>query len=171
MKRVSIIVLLLGFLSILCALWALTIGAQKRGTQSTFGSLVLFVVGIVLIYIGWPRDDDTSKEPILQHVRKNFKKINPEFKNIPLFSGNGAYTDNKSEITLCLSDPATKKDYDSNTVMYVALHELAHVISKEIGHGEEFRQNFTKLLLEGERLGFYDPSKPMITTYCGMKGD
>ena len=169
MKRVSIIVLLLGFLSILCALWALTIGAQKRGTQSTFGSLVLFVVGIVLIYIGWPRDDDTSKEPILQHVRKNFKKINPEFKNIPLYSGKGAYTDNKSEITLCLADPSTNKEYDSNTIMYVALHELAHVISKEIGHGEEFRQNFSKLLLEGERLGFYDPAKPMTTTYCGMK--
>ena len=170
MKRVSTIILILGILSILCALWALPIGAQKRGTQSTFGSLVLFVVGIVLIYIGWPRDDDTSKEPILQHVRKNFKKINPEFKNIPLYSGKGAYTDNKSEITLCVTDPDTRTQYDSNTIMYVALHELAHVVSKGIGHGEEFRQNFSQLLLEGEKLGFYDSSKPMTTTYCGMKG-
>ena len=171
MKRASIIIFILGILSLLCALWALMVGVQKHDTQSTFGSFVFFLVGIVLVCIGWPRDDDTSKEPILQHVRKNFKKINPEFKNIPLYSGKGAYTDNKSEITLCLSDPSTKKEYDSNTVMYVALHELAHVISKEIGHGEEFRKNFTQLLLEGERLGFYDPSKPMTTTYCGMKGE
>ena len=111
-----------------------------------------------------------SKEPLLHQVRRNFKKIDSKFNSIPLYSGDGAYTDNKSEITLCLADPKTNKEYDSNTIMYVALHELAHVISKEIGHGEEFRQNFSKLLLEGEKLGFYDPSKPMTTTYCGMKG-
>ena len=166
MRRVSLIILILGILSILCAL----VGFQKHNTQTAVGSFILFSVGVVLVAVGWPREDDTSREPILRRVRKNFKKINPEFNSIPLYSGDGAYTDNKSEITLCLADPKTDKEYDSNTIMYVALHELAHVISKDIGHGEEFRQNFSKLLLEGERLGFYDPSKPMTTTYCGMKG-
>ena len=128
-----------------------------------------FGVGVVLVCVGWPRDDDTKREPILSLVRNNFKKINPKFGNIPLFSGKGAYTDNKSEITLCLVDPDTNQEYDPNTIMYVALHELAHVVSEGIGHGEEFRQNFSKLLLEGEKLGFYDPTKPMTTTYCGIK--
>ena len=130
---------------------------------------MLLFVGLILIWTGWPKDDDTTRFSALEEVRGNFTKINPKFKNIPLYSGNGAYTDNKSEITLCLNNPDTEKEYDSNTIMYVALHELAHVISKGIGHGEEFRQNFSKLLLEGERLGFYDPTKPMTTTYCGMK--
>ena len=169
MKRVSTIFSILGFLSILCALGTLMNGVQNRTTQSTIGSFVLFFVGVVLIVVGWPKDDDTTREPILRQVRRNFKKINPEFKNIPLYSGRGAYTDNKSEITLCLADPDTRREYDSNTIMYVALHELAHVISKGVGHGEEFRQNFSKLLLKGKRLGFYDPSKPMTTTYCGIK--
>ncbi len=166
MKRVSLIILILGILSIVCAV----VGFRQSRTETAVGSLILFCVGIVLVVLGWPRKDDTTREPVLQEVRRNFKKLNPEFRNIPLYSGNGAYTDNKSEITLCLADPKTKKTYDSNTIMYVALHELAHVISKEIGHGEEFRQNFSKLLLEGEKKGFYDPSKPMTTTYCGMKG-
>ena len=169
MKRVSLIIFILGVLSILCALGTFRGGVQKRNTQTTVGSGILFFVGVVLVVMGWPREDDAKKEPILGHVRKNFKKINPKFEPIPLYSGKGAYTDNKSEITLCLADPSTNKEYDSNTIMYVALHELAHVISKDIGHGEEFRQNFSKLLLEGEKLGFYDPSKPMTTTYCGMK--
>ncbi len=169
MKRVSILVCSLGILSILCAVGSLGLGVQTRTTQFTVGTLVLFCVGVVLISVGWPREDDTSREPILRQVRNNFKKINPEFGDIPLYSGKGAYTDNKSEITLCVTDPDTRTQYDSNTIMYVALHELAHVVSKGIGHGEEFRQNFSKLLLEGERLGFYDPAKPMTTTYCGMK--
>lgn len=169
MKRSSVIILILGILSIVCSVGALGIGSQNFTTQSTVGSGVLFCVGVILIVVGWPRDDDTKREPVLKMVRTNFKKINPKFENIPLFSGKGAYTDNKSEITLCLTDPNTQHDYDSNTIMYVALHELAHVISEGIGHGEEFRQNFSKLLLEGEKLGFYDPTKPMTTTYCGIK--
>lgn len=166
MKRVSLVILILGILCIFCAL----VGFQKPTSQAAIGSFILFFVGGILVVVGWPRKDDTAREPILQKVRRNFKKLDPAFKTIPLYAGNGAYTDNKSEITLCLADPKTKKEYDSNTIMYVALHELAHVVSKEIGHGEEFRQNFSDLLLEGERLGFYDPSKPMTTTYCGMKG-
>ena len=169
MKRSSLIILILGILSIACSVGALGLGSQTRTTQSTVGSAVLFGVGVILVVVGWPRDDDAKREPALKLVRTNFTKINPEFEKIPLFSGDGAYTDNKSEITLCLADPDTKQEYDPNTIMYVALHELAHVVSKGIGHGEEFRQNFSKLLLEGERLGFYDPTKPMTTTYCGIK--
>ena len=165
MKRVSVIFCTLGILSILCALGSVRFEDPNR----TVGPFVLFIVGLVLIGMGWPREDDTKRFSALENVRHNFKDINPKFGNIPLYSGNEAYTDNKSEITLCLNDPDTKKEYDSNTIMYVALHELAHVISKGVGHGEEFRQNFSKLLLEGERLGFYDPTKPMTTTYCGMK--
>lgn len=169
MKRSSLCILILGVLSIVCSLAALGGGSHKFTTQSYVGSAILFGVGVVLVCVGWPRDDDTKREPILSLVRNNFKKINPKFGNIPLFSGKGAYTDNKSEITLCLVDPDTNQEYDSNTIMYVALHELAHVVSEGIGHGEEFRQNFSKLLLEGEKLGFYDPAKPMTTTYCGIK--
>ena len=169
MKRSSLCILILGVLSIVCSLAALGGGSHKFTTQSYVGSAILFGVGVVLVCVGWPRDDDTKREPILSLVRNNFKKINPKFGNIPLFSGKGAYTDNKSEITLCLVDPDTNQEYDSNTIMYVALHELAHVVSEGIGHGEEFRQNFSKLLLEGEKLGFYDPTKPMTTTYCGIK--
>ena len=170
MKRTSLIILILGILSIVGAVGAfVSMGGGRQPTKQAIGPGVLFFVGIILVAIGWPRDDDTKREPVLKMVRNNFKKIDPKFGSIPLFSGKGAYTDNKSEITLCLVDPNTRREYDSNTIMYVALHELAHVVSKGIGHGEEFRQNFSKLLLEGERLGFYDPSKPMTTTYCGIK--
>ena len=114
-----------------------------------------------------PRDD-TNSVPLLRLVRANFAKLDPKFAEIPLHAGTSAYTDNKSVITLCLADPATGVSYDINTLMYVALHELAHVISVGIGHGEEFLANFAKLRERAEQLGVYDSSKPIAKTYCGV---
>jgi hypothetical protein len=112
--------------------------------------------------------DQTNKYPTLKQVRANFTAINPQFSKIPLRSGDSAYTENKEVITLCLKDPDSNTVYDINTVMYVALHELAHVITPEGAeeHGEEFKRNFTKLLKEGSERGIYNPSIPMPSTYC-----
>lgn len=124
-------------------------------------------LSIILVVVAWPKPDDTRREPLLQAVRSNFAKLNPNFAKIPLYAGNGAYTDNKEKITLCLTDPVTNKPYDSNTIMYVALHELAHVISRGIGHGKEFMDNFERLRTRASGLGFFDPSRPITKTYCG----
>jgi predicted metal-dependent hydrolase len=52
--------------------------------------------------------------------------------------------------------------------MYVALHELAHVISKSHGHNNEFKKNFAILLRDASRKKIYDPRKNIPTTYCGV---
>lgn len=106
--------------------------------------------------------------PILQRVRENFKKINESYGNIPLREGKSAFTENKSIITLCLLDPDTKNTYDMNTIMYVAIHELAHMCSMSKGHGEEFQKNFAKLLKKAAKVKVYDPSIPMPKSYCGV---
>jgi hypothetical protein len=108
---------------------------------------------------------------MLDIVRKNFTKINPEYTKIPLRAGDSAYTENKHVITLCLQDPSTKKYYGINTIMYVALHELSHVITKSKGHGDEFKHNFAKLLEQGSKLDIYDPRIPIPSTYCGIGPD
>lgn len=121
------------------------------------------------ISYGSSSDSSLSAHPMLDQVRMNFAKIDPKFGNIPLREGKSAYTENKRIITLCLVDPDSKVHYDVNTIMYVALHELAHVISKKHGHGDEFKRNFNMLLRKGAQLGIYDPRKPIPTSYCGVK--
>lgn len=114
----------------------------------------------------------SDNNPLLNQVRNNFALIKPEYANIPLREGNAAYTENKTSITLCLKNPQTNQYYDMNTIMYVALHELAHMVSKSRGkgneHNDEFKGNFTVLLEKGKNLGFYNPSMPMPSTYCGV---
>jgi hypothetical protein len=84
-----------------------------------------------------------------------------------------AYSENKGEkIAFCLDKKRSGKGglIDQNTLMFVAIHELAHVATLSIGHTDEFWTNFKFLLQEAEQIGLYTPvdysRKPK--EYCGM---
>ena len=82
-----------------------------------------------------------------------------------------SYSVNKGEkLSICIRDKETNKFLDMNTITFVAIHELSHVMSESVGHTEEFWTNM-KFLLEGAvKLSIYTPidySKQPIK-YCGM---
>ena len=83
-----------------------------------------------------------------------------------------SYSINKGEkIIFCLrSRDGKNKLADLNTVMYVAIHELGHLMTEEIGHPPEFWKNFRILLKEAVDLGLYKKvdyaEKPV--KYCGI---
>ena len=58
---------------------------------------------------------------------------------------------------------------DENLIMFVALHELAHIMTISIGHTEEFWNNFRFLLKESIKLGIYKRHdfKKKTEKYCG----
>ena len=60
---------------------------------------------------------------------------------------------------------------DINTLTFVALHELSHIMTESIGHKQEFWQNFKYLLQNAKEAGIYDPIdyKKNPKDYCGMK--
>ena len=126
----------------------------------------LFMCVCIFAYVAKSKNVTGSHSPILEEIRSNFSKLNPKYSEIPLREGDSAYTEDKEVITLCLVDPETKRNYDINTLMYVSIHELAHVVSQNEGHGEEFKKNFASLLKQGANLGIYNPRKPIPATYC-----
>ena len=132
------------------------------------GAVVVLIVVLIAAaaFVLAPKSIVSSKHPLLDQVRSNFAMIDPKHASIPLRIGDSAYTENKEVITLCLTDPDTNQYYDINTIMYVALHELAHVVSSNQGHGDEFKKNFADLLKKGAELGIYDPKKPIPAQYC-----
>lgn len=83
-----------------------------------------------------------------------------------------SYTINKGEkIVFCLrKKDETQALIDLNTVMFVAIHELGHVMSVSIGHNKEFWDNMTFLLIHAIKQCLYIEqdfgSTPMH--YCGM---
>jgi hypothetical protein len=82
-----------------------------------------------------------------------------------------SYTVNKGEhIYMCIRpDRAASEFEDDNVIMFVALHELAHVMSKAIGHKRDFKRNFRMLLKHAEKRGYYKyhPYHIKPKKYCG----
>ena len=54
--------------------------------------------------------------------------------------------------------------------MFVALHELAHIATKSVGHTTEFWQNFKFLIENAKNINIYNPVdyKKSPKEYCGM---
>lgn len=82
-----------------------------------------------------------------------------------------AYTVNKGEeISFCLKTKDKKMIYDINTLVFVAIHELAHIGSESIGHTKEFVDFFVFLLKKAMSSNIYtfvDYSKYPVN-YCGI---
>ena len=60
---------------------------------------------------------------------------------------------------------------DINTMMFVAIHEMGHLASKEIGHVPPFWDNMKFLLEVGIELGIYSKTDYAAApvSYCGTK--
>jgi hypothetical protein len=84
-----------------------------------------------------------------------------------------AYSENKGEkVAFCLNK--TKEGdrlIDLNTLTFVALHELSHIMTESIGHKQDFWQNFKFLLQNAKDAGIYNPIdyKKNPKQYCGME--
>jgi len=84
-----------------------------------------------------------------------------------------AYSENKGEkLAFCLNTTKNgTKLIDSNTLMFIALHEMAHIMTESIGHKEEFWKNFKFLLQNAVEIGIYKPVdyKNEPKQYCGIE--
>lgn len=84
-----------------------------------------------------------------------------------------AYSENKGEkLAFCLNTTKNgDKLIDIETLTFVALHELSHIMTKSVGHKQEFWQNFKFLLENAKEAGVYYPVdyKKEPRQYCGMK--
>ena len=84
-----------------------------------------------------------------------------------------AYSENKGEkLAFCLNQRknSNTKLIDIDTLTFVALHELSHIMTVSIGHKQEFWENFKFLLENAKKAGIYEPVdyKNNPQHYCGM---
>jgi hypothetical protein len=82
-----------------------------------------------------------------------------------------AYSQNKGEkMAFCLNTEKNgNKLIDPNTLTFVAIHELSHIATESIGHGQEFWANFKFLLGEASKINIYQQVdyKKNPARYCG----
>lgn len=117
---------------------------------------------ITQMYASFPKDED---------VATLFDKYRPESLEEGAFdTKHTSYSINKGErIVLCVRQ--SNGDFvDMNTLLYVALHELAHVMTKSVGHESEFWDNMQRIVKVATEIKMYeyvDYSK-QPAKYCGI---
>lgn len=115
-----------------------------------------------------------SKHPNDERTKRLVEGFNPKTISETLPTSElTAFSENKGEkIAFCLNK---KKDgnrlIDLNTLTFVALHELSHIMTESIGHKQDFWQNFKFLLQNAKEAGIYEPVdyKNNPQEYCSMK--
>ena len=114
-----------------------------------------------------------KKYPEDERVQRMVQKFNPTkiSETLPT-SEYTAYSENKGEkLAFCLNKEKNgKKLIDENTLTFVGIHELAHIMTKSEGHKQEFWQNFKFLLEQAKAANIYEPIdyKKNPEPYCGM---
>ena len=109
-----------------------------------------------------------------KRVKRLKQKFNPN--NISESLENTDYTSysvNKGEkLVFCIREKnKTQKLEKLNILTFVALHELAHIMTKSIGHKPEFWENFNYILEESVKIGIYKKNNftKNPKDYCGTK--
>jgi hypothetical protein len=115
-------------------------------------------------------DPATAADPRVKVLIERFNPNNMCENDVD--ANSTSYSENKGEkIVVCLRDKTPPyKLVDTNTVMFVVLHEMAHLMTTTIGHTPEFWTNFKRILQDAVACGIYTPVNYAHSpvSYCGM---
>ena len=115
-----------------------------------------------------------EKHPNNDAVKKLYTNYNPTTISETLPTSEfTAYSENKGEkLAFCLNKKKEDdtKLIDLNTLTFVAIHELSHIMTTAEGHKMVFWQNFKFLLENAKDANIYIPEdyKKENKEYCGM---
>ena len=124
--------------------------------------------------LGYIVENIGQRYPDRDNVKRLVENFNPTtIKETLPTSEYTAYSENKGEkLAFCLNKNKNNNDnlIDSNTLLFVAIHEIAHIMTESVGHTDEFWQNFKFLLEHAVELKIYTPVdyKKEPENYCGM---
>ena len=116
---------------------------------------------------------DEKEEEKGKYNKQLKESFNPDYitENIP-GSTYVAYSVNKGEeLSLCVREKDTDVFMDNNIIIFVAIHELSHIMTPETGHTPLFWNNMKYLLEKASSMAIYTPTdySKNPETYCGME--
>lgn len=157
-----------------------------NGLEPTKNNRIDVISGSSMYYSLNPNELDVAasmkhiidRERVLERIVQLTQNYNPKqiFEISPLNpEGVTSYTENKSKLILCLRKKEVNAEgqhelHDINTIMFVVLHELAHMMNDTWGHPMSYWILFKFMLLNALEVGIYQPvdySKHPIL-YCGL---
>jgi hypothetical protein len=113
-------------------------------------------------------------KPQVKQLSRNFEAESHRFTESTPDADFTSYSVNKGEsVFFCLRQREGRDEslVAEDIVTFVAIHEMGHMITRTIGHGPDFWNNFAWLLQEAEAIGIYHHRdfRAHPVSYCGMK--
>ena len=141
-------------------------------TPDIIGRLDVFIDKFIAYLDGRNPNDRRVKRLVNRLDKRNNANNSVKIEESPFEPDTSSYTLNKGDlIALCVRNKETKEFHDYQLLLFVVIHELAHVASVSMGHGREFIDTFKWLLGQAAESGMYQPvdySKAPVT-YCGVR--
>jgi len=109
-----------------------------------------------------------------KYIKQLYKNLHKDrsliYENDPSSKLTSFSVNKGEEIAFCLRSKESNELHQLNLIMYVALHEMAHIACPEIGHGALFKKIFKFLTEISIELGLYklDNYESSPVEYCGM---
>jgi hypothetical protein len=120
------------------------------------------------------KTNNQQKRKVMEMIYRFLKRFDPNsLRELHPNNSGGetAYTENKGDlIMICIRTPDGKLQ-DINTLMFILLHEVTHIITTELDHPVAFWNNFLWIIKNAVQAGIYNPvnyAKNNVT-YCGHK--
>lgn len=131
--------------------------------------LIVVCISVLVIVAGTSMCKRVSErfsqsDPVIQILKQEVGHCFPELGDIQIFEGRKSYTVNKERIYLCLRDKHGQY-YSHDILMYVLIHEIAHMLCPEIGHTQKFKDIFNSLIENAMACGIYTPVD-IPSDYC-----
>jgi hypothetical protein len=114
-----------------------------------------------------------GKKPFVEQMLRNFDADPSRFSESTPDANYTSYSVNKGEkVFMCLRQRNEKEELvNENIITFVALHEMAHIGTVDIGHTPLFWNNFGWLLKRAEEIQIYEftdfSAHPV--EYCGIR--
>ena len=150
---------------------------DKQEAADTLATINKKLINFIDCLVKKKSQFDKTVQDAIDRLQKNFNPNNVS-ENVgsieDIFSESTSYSLNKGKkIVFCVRskpDNIVHKDY--NMLMFVGLHEMAHLMSISYQHTDEFWENFKFLLKEAIDCGEYSYTpghfKNNPTSYCGV---
>ena len=112
-------------------------------------------------------------KPQVKQLLQNFKPDPSRFEESTPAAEHTSYSVNKGEkVHLCLRQREGPNEslVKENVMVFVAIHEMGHIVTPSLGHGPDFWNNFAWLLKQSEAIGIYEYEnfKSHPVAYCGI---
>jgi hypothetical protein len=112
-------------------------------------------------------------KPQVKQLLNNFTPDPSRFEESTPAAEHTSYSVNKGEkVHLCLRqrEGGNENLVQENIMVFVSLHEMAHIVTPTLGHGPDFWNNFAWILKQAEEIGIYkyQDFKAHPVSYCGI---